>query len=103
MMTAGLGSGVSGLLGKESPFGWKSLRVTLFFTTHTGANQQNGSANKRDELRLSNDALSGLNPPEVRSLTAPQPSGDHVLCSRSFLGNKKQLKVEEIGRVLLLV
>lgn len=96
VMTAGLGSGVSGLLGKE-------LWFTVFFTTHTEANQQNSSANKRDELRLSNDVLFGLNPPEVSSLTAPQPSGNHVECSRSPLGNKEQHNVEEIGRVLPLV
>lgn len=55
MMIAGLGSQVPGLLGKESSF-------TVFFTSYAGMNQQNGSANERGKLRLSNDVLSGLNP-----------------------------------------
>lgn len=55
VVIAGLGSWVSGLLGKES-------LLTAFFTSYEGVNQQNDSANKRGKLGLNNDVLSGPNP-----------------------------------------
>lgn len=71
VMSAGLGSGVSGLLGKD--------HCSLFSSLLT--QEPTSSADKRDELRLSNDVLSGLNLPDLSSLTVSQPSGDHVLRS----------------------
>jgi len=55
VVVAGLGSRVSGLLGKESSF-------TVFFTSYAGPNQQKSSANERGKLRLNNEVLSGTNP-----------------------------------------
>lgn len=68
VMITGLGSRVSGLLGKESSF-------TVFFTSYAGVNRQNGSANGRGKLRLNNDVLSG-----------PSPAGSELTRSASILG-----------------
>lgn len=73
-------AGLMGLLGKGS--------FMVFFIPYAGAKQQNGSANIRDKLRLSNDVL-GQILSSVWCLAMPWSLGTCVECTGIPLGNKK--------------